>query len=153
MSTNSSTLFSFRDPRAPQWALFILGLALGAAGALVGLVLVIEGMSKPIDGGLIGGLAFVGFLLLGGLFTTLYGLRDLVWSPEWRVTGSEAVRRRSAQVLRTVAFERAPEPTLTRVVRYGVVISVRVDFGGSVIVAPNLDTAQAIYRVWLGANT
>jgi hypothetical protein len=152
MPDADAALFTFRDPRAPQWALFILGLALLAGGALLTLILVIEGVPTELNGDAFAAIGMLGTLGLGGFAATVFGLRSLIWSPEWQVTATHAVRRRGTRVLRTVVLSDAPAPTLMQIVRYGQVISVRVTFGKAVIVAPNLDIAHALVDVWRRAD-
>lgn len=146
-------LFSFPDARAPKWALFILGLALLAAGGLLVLVFAVEQTPEPIDEDAIGAGVLLGGLLLGGAASAFFGLRDLVGRPEWHVTASHAYRTRGTKVIRSIALAEQPTPQLTAFQRYGHVVSVRVQLGRSAIMMPSMEAAQTVVNAWRTAKS
>jgi hypothetical protein len=148
MTDHGKTLFSFHDPRAPQRALFILGLALLACGAIFVLLIAVGAMPMRASDDLIAGVVFVSSFLLGGTFLTAYGLRDLLGSPAWHITPTHAFRTRGQRVIKELVLRDQPAPKTILMQRYGQTISVRVEFGRIAIVAPNQDVARAIAEAW-----
>jgi hypothetical protein len=142
-------LFSFPDPRAPQWALFFLGLALLLASGLIVLLVVVEGAPKDDR---VAGAIMLGAMTLAGLFCFVAGLRDLIASPEWHVSATHAFRTRGARVLRALALRDQPAPAIVSVERYGQRIGVRVDLGRWHILTPSMDVARAVVEAWRSAQ-
>jgi hypothetical protein len=150
MTEFGTTLFSFPDPRAPKWALVILGLALLVAGGLIGLVFAIDPPSNLSDA--IGFGAMIALFLVGGASLAAFGVWDLRTAPEWHVTATHAFRARGSRVVRAIALREAPTASMTQNVRYGHVVSVRVDLGRAAVIAPSVDVARAIVGAWQNAR-
>jgi hypothetical protein len=140
-------LVSFSDPRAPKWALLVLGVTLLFTGGLLVLIVAAEGMPASRDDALGLGV-LLALCMLGGALCAALGLRDLVTKPEWHVSATHVYRTRGTRVVRSIALREQPSATMTQIVRYGVVIAVRVNLGRAAVMAPNLDTAQAIVNAW-----
>ena len=151
MTDHGKPLFSFPDPRATQWAMLVLGLALLLAGSLVLLLLAFApGSIEPGDAIGIG--VMFGICVVGGAVLAALGVRDLVRSPEWHVTATHAVRMRGPKVVRAIVLRDQPSANLIPITRYGQLIGVRVNLGRSAIVAPTLDAAQGIVEAWRAAR-
>lgn len=151
MSQYGPINFSFRDPKVLHWAALALGLSLLLAAAIVGLMFLLEPPRHTND--FVGALVLLGVLLVGGVSSTAYAIFNIAAPAEWHVTASHVFRARGERIVRSIAFRGTPAPNLTQIVRYGEVISVRVQFKGAYLMVPTLDVARAIQASWKAQNT
>lgn len=152
--------FSFREAPGPIWAGLALGLALIAAGALLGLVFTVEGTAhaSPEDARAV--VILLAMTAGSGLLVTPLALYGLVRRAEWHVTSTHLYRTRGARVLRSHELAKLPAPLVTDVYRYGQLIGVRVSFGeprwnevqAPGAFAPSRDVATAIADAWQAAR-
>jgi hypothetical protein len=146
------TLFSFGDPRGPQWAMLALGIALLAAGGLLILIFAVEGTSRASSDDVAGVVALIAMMAVPGAVLVPFALRNLITRPEWHVTATHAFRARGAEIVRVIVLRDQPSAELTQIQRYGSIMAVRVDLGRAAIIAPSVDIARAVVEAWRGAR-
>lgn len=142
---------SFREPTVRLWFIVVVGSVILLA-AISSLVWILSSDRGSANADLLAVTVTLSVLSLGSLANVIYSVYCLMFPGYWHLTQTHLYKIRGTRMLRVLELGALPQPHIAPLRRYGWTIAVWVRFGGKIIVAPNLEVANALVTGWKAKN-